>query len=46
LQTLTLAREGEWLRAGANAVGSFVLCLLAVWLGHLLAVAVNPMKGS
>ncbi len=35
LQTLALAQEGEWLRAGANAVASFALCLVAVWLGHL-----------
>jgi fluoride exporter len=46
LQTLTLAREGDWLRAGANAVGSFILCLFAVWLGHMAAVAVGSMKGS
>jgi len=41
LQTLTLARDGQWLLAGANVVGSVVLCLVAVWLGHLLAVMVN-----
>jgi CrcB protein len=46
LQTLTLARDGEWLRAGGNAVGSFVLCLLAVWLGYIAAMALNSMKGS
>jgi CrcB protein len=46
LQTLTLAREGDWVRAGANAVGSLVLCLLAVWLGHLAAISVNSIKGS
>ena len=34
LQTLDLARDGDWLRAGANAVLSFVCCLLAVWLGR------------
>lgn len=45
LQTLALAREGEWLRAGANSVGSLVLCLVAVWLGHLAAVALNAAKG-
>lgn len=44
LQTLTLARDGEWLRAGANAGGSFVLCLLAVWLGHLAAVATGAPR--
>lgn len=41
LQTLTLARNGEWLGASANAVGSLVLCLLAVWLGHILARFLN-----
>jgi len=46
LQTLTLAREGEWFRAGANTVGSVVLCLLAVWLGHMAGLAVNSVKGS
>jgi CrcB protein len=46
LQTLNLARDGEWLRAGANVVLSVVLCLLAVWLGHLLAAALNQMKGT
>src|SRR5437870_4570567 len=38
LQTLNLAEDGEWFRAGANAVLSFVLCLVAVWLGHVLAL--------
>jgi CrcB protein len=45
LQTLTLARNGEWLYAGANAVLSVVLCLIAVWLGHLLAMSLNSPKG-
>ena len=39
LQTFSLWREGEWLWAGANCLLSFVLCLLAVWLGNV-AVAV------
>jgi CrcB protein len=46
LQTLNLAQEGEWLRAGANVVASVVVCLVAVWLGHVLAAAINTMKGS
>ena len=46
LQTLALARDGEWLRAGANATGTFVLCFLAVWLGPLCATWLNPLKGS
>ena len=41
LQTLNLARDGEWAAAGANAVLSLVACLVAVWLGHLLAVTIN-----
>jgi CrcB protein len=46
LQTLNLAREGEWLYAGWNVLGSVALCLLAAWLGHIAAMAVNSMKGS
>jgi fluoride exporter len=41
LQTLNLAREGEWLRAGVNSFASLFLCLLAVWLGHILALSLN-----
>jgi fluoride exporter len=44
LQTLTLAQDGEWLRAGANAGGSLALCLVAVWLGHLAAVAAGAPR--
>jgi CrcB protein len=44
LQTLSLANDGEWLQAGGNIVGSVVLCLLAVWLGHILAVSINAMR--
>ena len=38
LQTLELAREGDWLRAGLNSVLSLACCLLAVWLGRGLAL--------
>jgi CrcB protein len=38
LQTLELAREGDWLRAGLNSVLSLVCCLIAVWLGRALAL--------
>jgi CrcB protein len=41
LQTLSLAQDGEWTRAGANVVLSVVVCLVAVWLGSLLGSAVN-----
>lgn len=45
-QTLTLARDGEWLSAGANVLLSVALCLLGVWLGHLLGMWLNGWKGS
>jgi CrcB protein len=46
LQTLTLARNGEWLWAGANVLFSVLLCLAGVWLGHLFGVWLNGIKGS
>lgn len=46
LQTLTLVEDGEWLRAGGNVAGSVILCLAGVWLGHLVALAINTAKGS
>lgn len=41
LQTLKLVQERQWLHVGANIVGSVLLCLVAVWLGHLLAEIIN-----
>jgi len=41
LQTLALAQEGHWLRAGAYIVASVMLCLVAVWGGHAIAATVN-----
>ena len=41
LQTLNLMEEGEWLYAGANVLLSVFCCLIAVWLGHILAANVN-----
>jgi CrcB protein len=46
LQTLNLMRDEEWVSAGANAAGSVVLCLIAVWLGHLAAASLNQLKGA
>ena len=46
LQTLTLAQDGEFVRAGLNIGGSVVLCLFAVWLGFVAAAAINAVKGS
>ena len=45
LQTLNLARDGQWLRAGGYSVSSVVACLAAVWLGYVCANAINQMKG-
>ncbi len=42
LQTLELARDGDWLRAGLNSVLSLVCCLVAVWLGRSAALLLMP----
>lgn len=44
IQTLELMRDGEWLQAGGNVVGSVVLCLVAVWAGAALAATFNAMR--
>jgi fluoride exporter len=41
LETLNLARDGEWLKAAVNVAASVALCLIGVWLGHTLAAALN-----
>ena len=41
LQTLNLARDGEWLYAGLNIALSVVLCLVGVWLGYALGEMIN-----
>ncbi len=41
LQTLSLVQDGEWLAAGTNVGASLVLCLVGVWLGYALGVAIN-----
>jgi CrcB protein len=44
LQTLVLAQKGEWLRAGVYVASSVMLCLVAVWLGYLVASLFNPAR--
>ena len=44
LQTLNLATDGEYLYAGLNILLSVALCLLAVWLGSILAAGLNTLK--
>ena len=41
LQTFRLVQAGNWLSAGANAIFSVMLCLAAVWLGHLTGQLFN-----
>lgn len=44
LQTLNLVDDGEWLYAGLYIGASVIVCLFAVWLGHLLALYFNAIK--
>ncbi len=46
LQTLNLARDGDFLRAGTYILLSVALCLFFVWLGHVAAAAFNQLKGA
>ena len=41
LQTLSLLRAGEWFSAAANVALSVLLCLLAVWLGQVVAAIIH-----
>lgn len=41
LQTLNLMRDGEWFMAAANILLSVTACMVAVWLGHVLASSLN-----
>lgn len=44
LQTLNLVQDGELVQAGGNIILSVMLCLVAVWLGHIAALSINTMK--
>ena len=43
-QTLKLIQDRQWHAAGFNIVGSVVLCMIAVWLGHMMAEAYNGRR--
>lgn len=45
LQTLNLARDGQWLHAGANVLLSVMACLIAVWLGYVAMAGMNQLRG-
>jgi CrcB protein len=42
LETLRLMQDRQYGLAALNAVGSVLVCLLGVWLGHTLATVLNP----
>jgi CrcB protein len=45
LQTLNLARGGDYGAALGNIAGSVVLCLAAVWLGFAAGALINQASG-
>jgi CrcB protein len=44
LQTLNLMNDGQWLYAALNIGASVIVCLVAVWLGHVAAAHLNALK--
>jgi CrcB protein len=42
LQTLDLIHDGDWLKASLNALLSFALCMVAVWLGRACGLSLQP----
>jgi CrcB protein len=44
LQTLDLMHDGQWGHVGLNIGASVLLCLLAVWLGHVVAANLGALK--
>lgn len=45
LQTVELARVGEWQRAGWYIAASVALCVLVCWLGIAAALALGVRRG-
>ncbi len=41
LQVLNLVRDGQWAPASLYIGGSVAFCLIGVWLGHALGIAIN-----
>ena len=46
LQTLNWRRTANGCRSAAISLLSVVLCLLAVWLGHVAAGGLNQLQGG
>jgi CrcB protein len=43
-QTFGLVQDGEFLAAGGNVLLNVLLCLVAVWLGHTVALVLNNLS--
>ena len=41
LHVLYMVRDGDWVPASLYILGSVALCLIGVWLGHALGIAIN-----
>jgi CrcB protein len=46
LQTLSLFQQGDWFRGSAYIGASVLLCVVGVWAGYALAMAINPASSS
>jgi fluoride exporter len=46
LQSLNLVNDGQWVMAGSYVGASVALCLIGVWAGYALAVALNALRFS
>jgi CrcB protein len=46
LQTLAMLQVGDGGRAALNVGMSVLLCLVAVWIGHVAAAMLNQMNGA
>jgi fluoride exporter len=46
LETSNLMRDGDWTAALANIGFSVILCLVAIWIGHVGALALDRLRGA
>jgi CrcB protein len=46
LETSNLMRDGDWTAALANIGFSVILCLVAIWIGHAGALALDRLRGA
>ncbi len=46
LESANLMRDGEWTAALANIGFSVILCLVAIWIGHIGALVLNRVRGA